>query len=318
MHPFGQESPNTGMAGEEEILRLIQKHLDDTSPPPPQGIGDDCATWMPPAGETVLLTTDPVIFGRHFDASHEPEHVGAKLLKRNLSDIAAMGGHPGPAILALAMGPDVQLEWLTRFIDGLATTCTTYNIPLAGGDIASSEPGIFIASLSQTGSAPNPVSRVGALDGSSILVTGALGGSLMGHHLHFEPRLPEGQWLAIQEEVLSMTDISDGLAKDLHGLLPAGMQAILDIENLPVDEAVQATGANAIAQALCDGEDYELLFSLDPQTDLNAFLEAWPFDTNLCPIGSVFRGEPAGILVDKNTGTRIQYGNGYEHFKTTD
>jgi thiamine-monophosphate kinase len=318
MHPFGQESPNAGKAGEKDILRLIQKHLDDTSPPPPQGIGDDCATWMPPAGETVLLTTDPVIFGRHFDASHEPEHVGAKLLKRNLSDIAAMGGHPGPAILALAMGPDVQLEWLTRFIDGLAVACTNYNTPLAGGDIAATEPGTFIATLSQTGSAAKPITRAGATDGSPILVTGTLGGSLTGRHLHFQPRLPEGQWLAIRKEVLSMTDISDGLAKDLPGLLPAGMQAILDIASLPIDEAVQATGANAITQALCDGEDYELLFSLNPQTDLDAFLEAWPFDTNLCLIGSVCRGEPAGILIDKITGNRIRYGNGYEHFKTTD
>ena len=307
MPPFSQDSPTTGQTGETEILRLIQERLGGASPPAPEGIGDDCATWNPPTDETTLLTADPVIFGQHFDASHAPDLVGAKLLKRNLSDIAAMGGRPGPALLALAMGPDLHLEWLAEFIGGLAAACTTYDVPLAGGDISSAAPGIFIATLTQTGLARRPITRQGAMPGSPILVTGTLGASLTGKHLHFKPRLAEGQWLQNQEPVLSMTDISDGLAKDLPSLLPEGTQAHIDLADLPVDPA-----ADTVQQALCDGEDYELLFTLKP----NADLRKWPFDTPLQQIGTVRKGEPGGIIINKATGVPVETENGYEHFTT--
>ena len=114
MDPFGiqqrgAEVPICSQAGEPAILQLIRQHLQEVTNPAPEGIGDDCATWTPPAGETLLLTTDPVVHGIHFDNSHPPESAGAKLLIRYLSDIAAMGGRPGPALLALAIHPRARL-----------------------------------------------------------------------------------------------------------------------------------------------------------------------------------------------------------------
>ena len=314
MHPFSQDNPGTGQAGETAILQLVRQRMGNISPPPPEGIGDDCATWQPPPGETLLLTTDPVILGKHFDASHAPGLVGAKLLKRNLSDIAAMGGQPGPAVLALAMGPDLQLEWLTAFLDGLAEACRKYKVPLAGGDIAAANPGTFCATLTQAGSAVNPVTRTGAQDGSPILVTGTLGGSLSGRHLHFEPRLKEGQWLASQGVVASMIDLSDGMARDLLELIPSCAQAALDLPAIPINEEVRQAGNAAIQSALCDGEDYELLFTLAPGTVVESFIESWPFPTPLHRVGKIQQGDPEGILVDNASGNILHPGDGYEHF----
>ena len=94
-----------------------------------------------------------------------------------------------------------------------------------------------------------------------------LGGALQGKHLDFVPRLEEGQFLATLESLRSMTDLSDGLAKDLPGLLPSGASASIDAELLPLHPA-----ANSQEAAFCDGEDYELLFTLEPGTQLQDFL----------------------------------------------
>ena len=111
---FGNEIIRCSQISEPQILELIRQRLGDASPSSPQGIGDDCAVYDPPLGESLLLTTDPVVHGVHFDNSHPPAAVGAKLLKRNLSDIAAMGGKQGPALLALAMGPDLRTRLARR------------------------------------------------------------------------------------------------------------------------------------------------------------------------------------------------------------
>ena len=311
MNPFingdyGNEIIRCSQISEPQILELIRQRLGDASPSSPQGIGDDCAVYDPPLGESLLLTTDPVVHGVHFDNSHPPAAVGAKLLKRNLSDIAAMGGKPGPALLALAMGPDLRLDWLGEFIDGLAKACAQYEVPLAGGDITSAKQSTFTATLTQTGYALHPVTRKGALADASIWVTGQLGGSLPSNkHLDFKPRLEEGQWLAAQDSVLSMTDLSDGIAKDVLGLLPKGTQAHLELSSIPVAE-----DADNLYSALTDGEDYELLFTLAP----NNCLEEWPFSAPVTQIGIIAEGSPESILVNQADGKPLDTHRGYEHF----
>ena len=305
MHPFGTGAGTTGQAGEAELLARLKDCLRAVTPPTPEGIGDDCATWRPPAGETLLLTTDPVVHGIHFDSSHSPAAVGAKLLKRNLSDIAAMGGRPGPALLALAMGADLRTAWLMPFMEGLAEACVKYAVPLVGGDVTAAADGTFAATLTQTGSATRPIPRTGATVDSTIWVTGRLGGSFAsGRHLSFEPRLAEGQWLAGQDAVLAMTDLSDGLAKDLPGLLPEGTQAHID------PEAIPTAPDTSLGQALSDGEDYELLFTLAPGKQF----DSWPFETPVHAIGQIVPGSPAGLLVNKTDGRPLGSVAGYEHF----
>ena len=303
---FSTKSASVEPFGEIALIQQIQEMIGRNSPPPPEGIGDDCAVWSPPENEKVLLTVDPIIYGKHFSENDAPELVGGKLLKRNLSDIAAMGGVPGPALLSLAMGPDLCHDWLMRFIHGLAETCEKFRVPLVGGDVAAAESHTFVATLTQTGTAANPISRNGAQLHSPIYVTGTLGGSMHGKHLRFIPRLEEGKWLAAQGNVLSMTDVSDGLAKDLPGILPKGKQANLDLKAIPVDPF-----ADSLESAFCDGEDYELLFTLEPGTEL----KSWPFAIPCHKIGHVRKARGQGKLIDINTGKPLEFSSsGYVHF----
>jgi thiamine-monophosphate kinase len=250
--------------GERRLIAGIRRWLGRASPAAPFGIGDDCAV-IPPARRHQLVTTDPVIHGRHFDDRVPPRAVGAKLLKRNLSDIAAMGGRPVAAVVSLALAPNTSVRWLREFYQGLAACARQHRVKIVGGDITQGPAGFFGAFLTLHGESAGRrfVTRRGARAGDSIYVTGALGGSLLGHHHSFAPRLAEGAWLAGRPEVRAMMDVSDGLAKDLDSLTPAGLVPALAATAVPVSAAARrrakTTRKSPLAHALGDGEDYELL-----------------------------------------------------------
>ncbi len=271
MSPFARHASDAvSTLGESRLIAAIRRWLGPVSPRAPFGIGDDCAV-LPASRGRQLITVDPVIFGRHFDASVPPAAAGAKLLKRNLSDIAAMGGRPVSAVLAVTLDARTSVRWLERFYRGLAAAARRYRVKVVGGDLAQAD-GIFAASLTLLGEAAagRVLTRTGARTGDRICVTGTLGCSLpTGHHHRFIPRLAEGAWLARQPAVRSMMDISDGLAKDLHALTPRRAVAALAPDAVP-----RRRGADLRA-ALTDGEDYELVFSLDGRADITAFARAW-------------------------------------------
>ena len=152
-----------------------------------------------------------------------PREVGAKLFKRNLSDIAAMGGRPRAAVVALALDGRVSLAWLAEFYRGLARESRRHGVPVVGGDVARLS-GSLVATLAMTGECDGPRAHPGRLAaGDWIYVTGSLGRSLAtGHNHGFKPRLAEGAWLARRGEVRAMMDVSDGLAKDLWAMTPRG------------------------------------------------------------------------------------------------
>jgi thiamine-monophosphate kinase len=264
------------------------------TPPAPYGIGDDCAI-LPPSKHLQAITVDPVIHGRHFDDTIPPRAVGAKLLKRNLSDLAAMGAAPRAALIALTLDPTVRTAWLEHFYRGLAACARAHRLRIIGGDIAQST-GALAASLTLIGHATTTrlLTRAGARIGDHICTTGTLGGSILGKHHRFTPRLAEGAWLAAQKEVLSMMDISDGLAKDLRALTPPGARPELDAARIPISPAARKLAATTdttttdadtttttadarspLAHAFEDGEDYELLLTLTAKTDLPAFEKRW-------------------------------------------
>lgn len=299
--PFAQAAADRiDTLGETLLLRTIRDWLGKASPAAPEGIGDDCAVWpQPPAGEQLLFTTDAVVYGKHFDATCPPQLAAAKLLKRNLSDIAAMGGTPHSALLALTLPRNLSLHWLEQFYLGLRDCALHYATPITGGDITEGTNDFFAAHITLVGHAKRPLLRAGAHIGDHLFVTGALGGSIHGHHLHFEPRLEQGRWLAAQPDVRALIDLTDGLAKDLPELLPENTAppavALLELDSLPLSAAANAT-ANPAAEptkphaattalanplplpllaALCDGEDYELLFAVDGRTDPQAFIARW-------------------------------------------
>ena len=275
-----RRSASVAQLGESRLIAAVRRWLGDTSPRTPFGIGDDCAV-LPPTRRAQLVTTDPVIFGRHFDACVPARQVGAKLLKRNLSDIAAMGGRPVAAVISLALAPETNVGWLRGFYLGLAATARRYRVQIVGGDITQAPAGFFGAFLTLHGEAGGPrvVTRTGARAGDRIYATGRLGGSLLGGHYRFTPRLAEGAWLAGRPEVRAMMDLSDGLAKDIGSLTTPGLSPALCGPAIPVSAAARRlarrTGRDALSHALGDGEDYELLIVVRGDSSPAVLAAAW-------------------------------------------
>jgi thiamine-monophosphate kinase len=312
-----------GSVGETRLIEEIRGWLGKTCPPAPQGIGDDCALLR--ARRTrQLITVDPVIEGRHFDHKVAPEDVAAKLLKRNLSDIAAMGGRPHTAVIGLAAPALLPLTWLKLFYRGLAACAHDYDVAIVGGDCAQTS-GPFTAMLTLLGDAPaRPLTRTGARKGDLLFVTGSLGGSILGKHTSFRPRLKEGAWLAARKEVHAAIDLSDGLGKDLTALIPDGGEATIDPRAIPISSAArrhaQDTRRPPLDCGLNDGEDYELLFAVSARGAEKLILDWFrAHATRLScigrirenasaePTGRAIRFEPAlpaGVLT-----------RGYEHFR---
>jgi len=316
MHPFSDNPALTIAAlGEQKLLIKIRRWLGTAMPAAPLGMGDDCAVLPPPRasikkGRKALLTVDPVIYGEHFDDAVSPRAVGRKLLARNLSDIAAMGGVPEAAVVALALDPRTRLDWLEGFYRGLAALARRAGVPLVGGDLATHRGGL-VATLTLLGraSANRALTRAGARVGDFIAVTGVLGGSLAsGHHWKFEPRLPEGRWLAARRETSAMLDLSDGLAKDLHHLVPPGTKPLVFEELIPLRRSCD------LRAALTDGEDYELLFTVRGSPAVIArFAADWRRAFPKTPLTVIGKLVPTDA---PDTGTLdLSAHHGFEHFR---
>lgn len=302
--PFTSRSAQAvASLGEIRLIARIRAWLGDTAPRSPFGMGDDCAV-IPVRSRHQLVTVDPVIHGRHFDDTVTPRAAGAKLLKRNLSDIAAMGGRPTHAVVALALAPDVRTDWLRDFHRGLAATARRHRVKIVGGDVATAPAGFFGAWMTLHGepAAARVLTRRGAQPGDWILVTGPLGGSRRRRHFQFEPRLAEGAWLARQPEVVSMIDVSDGLAKDLTELAPTGTQPDIPAAALPVAAAAhqvaRQSGRPPWMHAATDGEDYELLFTVKRTADPGRLQAKWRrrFGCRLFLLGRFARQPSAGSI----------------------
>ncbi len=212
-------------------------------------IGDDCAVVPSPDGRDLLFTTDFTIEGVHFRRSARAQDVGSQAVARSLSDIAAMGGEPLYCLVAIALAPWTTDRWLDGFYRGVRRTLGPCD--LAGGDVSHARE--FVANVTVCGAvAPGKaLLRSGARPGDRIFVSGKLGG--WRHKRSITPRLDVGRRLA--GKATACIDISDGLALDLYRLCAASGVAA-ELESIPL--LPRATEK----QALHDGEDYELLYTV--------------------------------------------------------
>ena len=234
--------------------------------------GDDAAVLKVGQGN-LLFKTDSVIDGVHFDSrTARPEAVGHKAIARCLSDIAAMGCVPTFAVVAMMIPRNARQAYLQRVIQGLDRTAAKFRTPVVGGDVKShaGKLAISVALLGETRDLA-PIRRSGARNGDVIAVTGSLGGSILGKHLKFTPRVREGLELNRRFDVHSMIDISDGLSTDLgHICDESGVGAVLYEELLPASKDAKRLARKdrrpVLDHVLNDGEDYELLFTL-PATE---------------------------------------------------
>jgi thiamine-monophosphate kinase len=319
MPPFAaSRRASVAALGELRLLAAIRRWLGSASPAAPFGIGDDCAV-LASTRHDQLVTTDPVIYGRHFDETVPARAAGAKLLKRNLSDIAAMGGRPRAAVVSLALAPETSVAWLRGFYRGLADCARRHHVRIVGGDIAQAPAGFLGAFLTLLGESTGArvLTRTGARVGDRLYVTGRLGGSRHGKHFRFTPRLVEGAWLARRREVRAMMDVSDGLAKDLGALTPADCEPAVSPAAVPVSaaafRAAQHSGRSPLHHALSEGEDYELLFAAAAHADLGRFERAWRRAFPHVPLSQIGRFVRHGHL--PNGALRLADFHGYEHLR---
>ena len=321
MNPFSdQPTHQIEDWGERHLIQKIAEWLGNCSRPSPAGIGDDAAVTDWPYGNQVVAK-DALVFNKHFDSTTNPESAGAKLVKRNLSDFAAMGATPIHSVVACLLPPAISKEWLERFYSGMREISSTFGLSVIGGDITSTFHDLAFT-LTLVGTAKGKtLTRKTCEPGDTLWVTGSLGGSLLGKHLEFSPRLKEGQWLAEYSGISSALDLSDGLATDLLNLLPKHCTSELNIDSLPLSPAcfkmANTTGRNPVDHALTDGEDYELLFTLSSPHTPNEFLADWKqrFDTPVSCIGKIDTRIGNDQEPIKYSGTFKGTGMpGYEHF----
>jgi thiamine-monophosphate kinase len=256
--------------------------------------GDDLAILKWPEDELLLVGVDQVIDGVHFDsAKHSPRQIGRKVMNRNLSDCAAMACLPAAAVATVALPRNVGLDYAKELYLGLRDAADPFYCSIAGGDTASWE-GKLIVTVSILGRSGGiaPVTRSGAKPGDGIFVTGPLGGSILGRHINFEPRVFLAREIAKKKRAHAMIDISDGLSRDLgHICEMSGVGAVIDAVRIPIHQDAitlsKQDGRSPLEHALNDGEDHELLFT-GPQ----------PLPKEFIQIGEVTAGRDVVLLRD--------------------
>ncbi len=286
------------------------------------GIGDDCAALNVSSDRLCLITTDMLVDGTHFDLKKcSLRDAGRKAIACSISDVAAMGCQATVAVVSICFPNHTTERFAKELYKGIWDIADKYNIEIVGGDIISGDSPLCI-SVTMLGrdDGLKPVLRSGAKAGDMILVTGTLGGSLLGKHLRFEPRLKEGLILNKNFTIHAMIDISDGLTADLNHILEESMVgAILYEDQIPVSEAAvkmaEKSGNTPLYHALSDGEDYELLFTLS-KGQAKKVMESSLFAEGIfnC-IGEITRGRGIQMKFSDGKTHRIKP-RGYEHLKS--
>jgi len=279
------------------------------------GIGDDAA--LLDTKGPVAAACDILVEGVHFERSEaRPEQIGAKAVNRNLSDMAAMGLEPRWLLVSAALPEGTPEKFIKAMIESMAVAADKFGASIVGGDTVRS-PGPLVIDVTVLAPAGElkPVLRSGAVGGDRILVTGTLGGSSLGKHLDFVPRVKEGVCLNRHFGPTAMIDISDGLDRDLCRILDAsGVGALLEGGRIPIASAARRlsadTGRDPLDHALADGEDFELLFTLPP--DRAARLEKeWEFGVRVTDIGAIVADRRR--LVRRGGEDHLLKGEGFDH-----
>ena len=281
---------------ESELIAWLQENLPKTSPYLELGLGDDAAILS--TGGSQVVTTDLLTDGVDFLIEEvTPEQIGHKALGVNLSDLAAMAAKPVAMFVSFVLprkGTEQRsaLDLAKGLYRGMLPMAERFGVTIAGGDTNSWDGplAISITALGET-TERGPLLRRGGQAGDQLLVTGQLGGSILGRHLQVEPRVNEALLLNEKYKLHAGIDISDGLALDTSRLAKAsGLGAILDLPSLPLSAAAHELSKkdrrSPIEHALADGEDFELVLAI-PNDEALRLLQEQPLGISITRIGEL-------------------------------
>ena len=318
--------------GKFGLIERLTNNLSLTNPHTVLGVGDDSAIIELSDKESLLLTTDLLVEGIHFNLMYVPlKHLGYKAVSIGISDICAMNGKAEQITVSIAVSSKFPVEALDELYDGINLACDDFHVDLVGGDMSSSVFGLVI-SISAVGRVEsNKITlRSGAKANDIIMVSGTLGASYLGLQILerenevfkvnpvVQPELdgfdalikrqlkPEARIDVV--ELLdnlgivptSMIDISDGLASDLFHLCEkSNLGCQLFEEKIPMDDLTKITAIDfnisPTTCALNGGEDYELLFTV-AQIDFDKIAG----NPSFTPIGYMLAQEEGKHLIDSN------------------
>ncbi len=296
--------------GESGLLARLFESL----PQAPRGqtwSGDDAAV-IEISGSRCLFATDAIVEHVDFElASATGADIGWKAVAVNASDIAAMGGRPTHAVATLSLTPEHDIETVDGVLAGLIEAAAAYGVALVGGDITEAKDlGVNVAMLGEL-DAEDPVLRSGARAGDAICVTGPLGGARAGYLLLSErgavdigdpavancierqlrPRARVDAGIVIAPAATAMIDLSDGLARDLQRVMVASATGCeIELDALPVDPCIAASGLDPLPTAIVGGEDFELLFTCAAEDVDGLCRQLATIDVPATRIGTVTEG----------------------------
>ena len=343
---MNEERTELSNLGEFGLIDRIKQKFTIQNATSLKGIGDDAALLS--AGEEVLLvSTDMLLEGVHFDLGYMPlQHLGYKAVAVNVSDIAAMNAKPEQIVISLAISNRFSLEAVDTLYDGIRAACESYKVDLVGGDTSSSVSGLVISITVIGRAAKNKVTqRSGANANDIICVTGDLGAAYMGLQVlerekqvfltnpEMQPDLEKYEYLVgrqLKPEArmdivyelaerncvpTSMIDISDGLASELLHLSKSSALGVKIFEDkVPIDHDTYETAIefnlDPITCALNGGEDYELLFTISP-TDY----EKVKNHPDIHFIGHMHPNANQNVMVTKQQTLAPITAQGWNHFR---
>jgi len=302
------------------------------------GIGDDAAAWEGD-DHAVLATTDALVEGVHFPAGSPWRDIGWKAVAVNLSDIAAMGGTPRYALVALALPGGTEVDDVVQLYRGIAELAGRFNVAVVGGNVTRAPVATITLTVIGRGQDDGLLTRSRAEVGDLVAVTGYLGSAAAGlrmltgglrlaaqtadflnrAYLQPQPRVAQGH-LMVRCGVRTAIDISDGLLADVgHVCRASGVGVIVEVDRVPIHPLMRAAfPQECLDLALTGGEDYELLFATerDNMNNVKTMLESLP-DGPDCPvtvIGEITR-EP-GVSLQRQDGRSYRTdGQGWDHFR---
>lgn len=328
--------------GEDALIELIKNKGPKDGLGIIKSIGDDTAVTRPTPGLVQLISTDTLTEDVHFSLGYSPmKLVGRKCVNISASDVASMGGKALFLLTSISAPPELSVSAIEELYDGIYEACDGLDISLIGGNTSSSKDGLTITTT-VIGEAHEKavIYRDGAKEGDHIYVTGTLGASTLGlrclvdsgeealkgpykeavlKHLDPTARCTAGALLSKRKVVNAMTDVSDGIVKDLgHISKESGIGMELEVERMPEDQTLKEYASkNKDADSLAflfGGEEYELAFTSPPDKENDIVAISKELNLSITRIGTV-TGNVEGVRVIAGDGSMISASYGFEHFK---